>query len=205
MILASPSPEIDEQGADAQGEEKMSLSTIFKYIALILNPILTAYGSIMMRQMKNLDENVVSCYMNSTGIFVMMGLCYATGGNLTAWKDFEAIEWICIVALSISVILSQTLRFKALQYEQVSLLQPLAFLAPVYQLIADVALFSASFNLWQLVGISIVCGVFFVELVYNYCTKAKAVPKKPEAPLQVTETVPTFVEDDSFKQVKPIN
>ena len=100
----------------------MSLSTIFKYIALILNPILTAYGSIMMRQMKNLDENVVSCYMNSTGIFVMMGLCYATGGNLTAWKDFEAIEWICIVALSISVILSQTLRFKALQYEQVSLL-----------------------------------------------------------------------------------
>ena len=59
--------------------------------------------------------------------------------------------------------------------------------------------------MWQLVGVAIVCGVFFVELVYNYCIKAKAVPKKPEAPPQVTETVPTFAEDDSFKQVKPIN
>ena len=143
--------------------------------------------------------------MNSTGIFVMMGLCYATGGNLTAWKDFEAIEWICIVALSISVILSQTFRFKAVQYYQVSLLQPLSFLAPVYQLIADLALFSASFNMWQLVGLAIVCGVFFVELVYNCCTRAEAVPKKPEAPPQVTETVPTFADDDSFKQLKPIN
>jgi uncharacterized membrane protein len=110
----------------------MSVSMVFKYIALILNPILTAYGTIMMRQMKSLDENVVSCYMNSTAIPVMMGICYATGGNLTAWKDFEVVEWFCIVALSITVILSQTLRFKALQYEEASKLQPLGFMAPVY-------------------------------------------------------------------------
>jgi len=93
---------------------------ILNYIVLILNPIITAYGTIMMRQMKSLDENVVSCYMNSTAIPVMMGICFATGGNLTAWKEFEALEWFCIVSLSITVVASQTLRFKALQYEEAS-------------------------------------------------------------------------------------
>jgi len=78
-------------------------------------------------------------------------------------------------------------------------------MAPVYQLIADVALFAASFNVWQLVGLAIVCGVFFVELLYNCWSGTKGITKKPESPPQEHETVPTFVDDDSFKQLKPIN
>ena len=46
-------------------------------------------------------------------------------------------------------------------------MQPLQFLAPIYQLTADLALFAASFTMWQLVGLAIVCSVFLVELVYN--------------------------------------
>ena len=41
------------------------------------------------------------------------------------------------------------------------------FLAPIYQLVADVALFSATFTVRQLSGLTIVCSVFFVELIYN--------------------------------------
>ena len=55
-------------------------------------------------------------------------------------------------------------------------MQPLQFLVPVYQLIADLALFAASFTVWQFVGLAIVCSVFFVELVYNWCFAPK---KKP--------------------------
>jgi hypothetical protein len=50
-----------------------------------------------------------------------------------------------------------------------------------------------------------VCGVFFVELLYNCWTKTKVVTKKPEALPQVAETVPALTDDDSFKQAKPIN
>jgi len=64
--------------------------------------------------MRKLNENVVSCYMNAVAIPVMIGICFASGGDLSAWRDFEALEWFCIVALSITVIMSQTFRFKAL-------------------------------------------------------------------------------------------
>jgi len=35
------------------------------------------------------------------------------------------------------------------------------------------ALFAAAFNVWQLIGLTIVCGVFFVELIYIYWQKPK--------------------------------
>ena len=72
----------------------------------MLNPIIVSYGSIMMRQMKNLDENVVSAYMNFWAIPVMVAICLATGSDLSVWNDFEILQWFCIVALSVSVILS---------------------------------------------------------------------------------------------------
>ena len=59
------------------------------YICLVLNPIIVAYGTVMMRQMRKLDENVVSCYSNALAIPVMIGLVYATGGDMSAWKEFE--------------------------------------------------------------------------------------------------------------------
>lgn len=70
--------------------------------------------------MRKLHEDVVSCYMNSVAIPVMIAACYATGGDLSAWRDFEALEWFCIFALSLTVIGSQTFRFKALQNEEAS-------------------------------------------------------------------------------------
>ena len=134
MVLAAPPvPEAIGTDYEAQNEDgKMSWDTIFKYICLVLNPILVAYGTVMMRQMRKLDENVVSCYMNGFAIPVMIGLCYATGGDLSAWKDFGALEWFCIVALSASVIGSQTFRFIAVQHEEISKLSPLQFLNPVW-------------------------------------------------------------------------
>ena len=47
-------------------------------------------------------------------------------------------------------------------------MQPLRFLDPIYQLVADVALFSATFTIQQVSGLTIVCSVFFVELIYKW-------------------------------------
>ena len=108
------------------------------------------------------------------GIPVYIGLCFATGGDLSAWQDFDGVEWFCIMALSISVIMSQIFRFKAYQNEEASKLQPLQFLNPVYQLVGDLVIFSAAFNAWQLLGMAIVCAVFFVELILAWvCAKKK--------------------------------
>ena len=59
------------------------------------------------------------------GIPVLVAICYISGGDLSAWRDFEAIGWICVVSLSITVISSQTFRFKAFWHEETSKLQPL--------------------------------------------------------------------------------
>ena len=57
-------------------------------------------------ELGKLNENVVSCYMNGFSIPIMIGLCYATGGDLSAWRDFEGLEWFCIFALSVTVLMS---------------------------------------------------------------------------------------------------
>jgi len=175
MIVFTPLPETEtpQEGDTQEG----SLATIFKYVCLVLNPMLVAYGTIQMRKMRSLNEDVVSCYMNGVAIPLMIVLVYATGSDLSAWNDFGGLEWFCIVALSVSVIFSQTFRFKAVQNEEAAKLQPLNFLNPVYQLIGDLAIFSAAFNVWQLVGMAIVCLVFFVELVITWMCTEKKKPK----------------------------
>lgn len=96
MILAMEGEEarIDgsgevELGASAE-HGKSGVDTVLKY-ALVLNPVLVAFGTIMMRQMKKLNENVVSCYMNFCSIPFMIALCFATGSDLSAWGDFDAL------------------------------------------------------------------------------------------------------------------
>ena len=100
MIVFTPRPELQKD----DGTEETKLWIVIKYVCLVLNPIFVAYGTVMMRKMRKLNENVVSCYMNGVAIPVMIIICYASGGDLTAWRDFGALEWICIVALSFSVI-----------------------------------------------------------------------------------------------------
>ena len=118
MIMATETPDFAKE-KDAS-DDSIDWNFIFKWTCLVLNPILVAYGAVMMRQMRKLDENVVACYMNSFAIPVMIGLVYATGGDLSSWKNFEALEWFCMIALSFTVIASQTFRFKAFQNEETS-------------------------------------------------------------------------------------
>lgn len=87
MIAFTEVPKISDESDSEGGNAFM----IIKYICLVLNPVLVAYGSVMMRQMRKLDENVVSCYMNGFAIPVMVGLCYLTGGDLSAWRDFAGL------------------------------------------------------------------------------------------------------------------
>ena len=172
MIAFTPLP-VDLDGGNEEESEASTVPVIVKYTCLLINPILMALGQVMTRKMRKLNENVVSCYMNALAIPVMIGLCYATGGDMSAWCDFDAMQWVCIVVLSVTVIISQTFRFMAFQNEQAAKLQPLSFLSPVYHIIFDLTIFAAVFNIWQIIGMIIVCLVFFVELIFKFCFHSK--------------------------------
>ena len=105
MIIFTPVPEITPAKGEEDDEPTTFRISLF-YLCLLLNPFLMATGQVMTRAMRKLNENVVACYMNATAIPVFIGLCYATGGDLTAWRDFECLQWICIFAISLSVIAS---------------------------------------------------------------------------------------------------
>ena len=108
MIMGVDMPDVGKEDQTVEEGEVSGVDwdMIFKWSCLLLNPLLNAYGFVMMRQMRKLNENVVSCYMAAVSLPVMIALTYATGGDLTGWKSFGAVEWLCLVALSITVIMS---------------------------------------------------------------------------------------------------
>ena len=76
---------------------------------------------------------------------------------------------------------SQTFRYKALQNEKASALQPYNFLNPVWQLVADIIIFKADFTDMQLVGVGIVVAVYVFELVHYYCCTRGGDSKQDDA------------------------
>ena len=88
-------------------------SSTVGFIALVLNPIFVAIGTVMMRQMRKLNESVVSCYMNATTVIVFGPAIYAMGEDLSPCLSFSVWDWCWIIGLSISVVGSQTFRYKA--------------------------------------------------------------------------------------------
>ena len=105
LIMGNPNDSIGAQD-----------STLFGFISLLLNPVLVAIGTIMMRSMRELNESVVSCYMNGASILVFTPLVYLQGADLSPCFSFTLADWCWIVGLSLSVIGSQTFRYKALQH-----------------------------------------------------------------------------------------
>ena len=109
-----------------------------------------------------------------TAIPVFTLLVFAEGKSLTAWKQLEALDWLALCGESLAFILFQIFLFKAMQNQQAAKLQPFMFLMPAWQFVADVVLFSAVFNEWQVLGLVIVLSVFVVELIYIYFIKTEA-------------------------------
>jgi drug/metabolite transporter (DMT)-like permease len=96
--------------------------TILAYIALLCNPLCIAAGNLSMRAMRKLNDNVVSAYMATSLFVVFLPICLLSHENLGLWLDFSFVDWICIVSISFGTIMSQTLRFMALQNNTVSAL-----------------------------------------------------------------------------------
>jgi drug/metabolite transporter (DMT)-like permease len=148
-------------------------------VLLLLNPVAISTGEIAMRSMGKMPETIVSLYNNLTLGMTMVVLIILTGGTFDEWNHWGAKDWMAMIALSCTVLISQTLRFMALQNHKASALQPLAFLNPIYQFIADELLFHTVFTIWQMTGFTLVVGIFLAKLIYYHYEESK----KKEEPL----------------------
>ncbi|MFO0117005.1 MAG: hypothetical protein ACK521_05125 [bacterium] len=89
---------------------------------MLANPILISLGELAMRMMQKMPETIVSLYNNFTLLITNALIIYYNSGNYDAWGAFDRIDWFALISLSITVLLSQTLRFKALQNHKASAL-----------------------------------------------------------------------------------
>ena len=102
------------QEGDPTQQAKSMANQIFGYVLMLSNPLIIGFGFIAMRKMKKMHESVVTTYMNSMLMVVMVTIVYAKGSDLSAWQSFGWLEWIALIALSFTNVASQRFRFRAI-------------------------------------------------------------------------------------------
>jgi drug/metabolite transporter (DMT)-like permease len=89
-------------------------------LGALIVPFLLSYGNILMAKLKGLNENIVSLYMNPATAVLMILLTYAEGLDFSIFgaETFDGLDWAIIIGISILSVITQTLKFVALQNEQ---------------------------------------------------------------------------------------
>ena len=104
-------------GVDAQKKQNNLKEDIPVYavIGAFMIPFLLSFGNIIMRKMKGMHENTVSCYMNPTLAVIMYICLWNEGLDLNIfWHQFTHYDWALIIFFSVGTVLVQTLKFIAL-------------------------------------------------------------------------------------------
>lgn len=104
-------------------------------------------SQVAMRQMKSLNDLVVSSYMVVSYLLVFLPICIIFDYDLTIWRQFDLTDWGCIVFISVAMVVMQTVRFMAIARHPLSGLQPFTFLVPLQQMVTDFALFNQEFTI----------------------------------------------------------
>jgi len=77
------------------------------YLALFINPFLTAGGTIAMRKVGKLHEYVISFWLNLTTLFINLAIVYAFGGQnfKQVLNNFDGVCWFYTVLTGIFTIM----------------------------------------------------------------------------------------------------
>ena len=118
-------------GGESEEKRPEYAPSYAQYAALLMNPICMSASQIAMRQMKKLNDLVVSTWMVLSYLAVFLPLCLINGDDLSVFMRFDGIDWACIVFISIAMVVMQTVRFMAIACHPLSGLQPYTFLVPV--------------------------------------------------------------------------
>jgi drug/metabolite transporter (DMT)-like permease len=101
MILAgeeeSPTEEISPEAMQA---------SFWSLVTLCMNPFLISGGILAMRQMRKMNEQTMSCYMNLTLMVAMLATVSLTGSDMRGFSDLDAFSWFNMCTMSLSVVVS---------------------------------------------------------------------------------------------------
>lgn len=85
------------------------------YILLMINPFLSAGGTIAMRKMSKFSDSVVSWYMQWSVLISSAIIMAATGLSFTIYGDWDWYSWVLAFLTGATSVYSETMRFKALK------------------------------------------------------------------------------------------
>ena len=144
------------------------------YILLLLNPFLSAGGTIAMRKMKKFGESTVSWYLQWTMLVTCVIVVFAEGKNFAVFGTFTWQAWLWALASGATSVYSETFRFKALQLQKASAVQKLIPSTTLFQFIFDVTIFGITYTAYQYGALSYLFLLYvFQGVKYIYDDKAK--------------------------------
>ena len=97
-------------------------SSWIAFVALMLNPVLMAFGIIVTRYMRDIREATVATYLFVALVVFITPVVYASGNDLSPWFSFSALDWCWLIGISLSSILYYTSIHVSLQNEKPSAL-----------------------------------------------------------------------------------
>lgn len=81
----------------------------------MINPFLSAGGTIAMRKMKKFSDATVSWYMQWSVLITSAIIMAATGLSFTIYNEFDWFSWLLAFLTGLTSVYSETMRFKALK------------------------------------------------------------------------------------------
>lgn len=144
------------------------------YIGLIANPILSGWGTVVMRKMKKSGDAVVSWYLQWAMLFTCLIIMLGEGvDSFHVFTYFDVWAWVICFFTGATSVYSETLRFKALKLHKASPLQKLFPLTILFQWIFDITLFGIHYSYIQDGSLAYLFLVYLVHGLWYVCVDSK--------------------------------
>lgn len=91
------------------------------YVGLVANPILSGWGTVVMRKMKKSGDSCVSWYLQWSMLFTCLIIMLIEGvDSFNVFAKFDIWCWVISFFTGATSVYSETLRFKALKLHKAS-------------------------------------------------------------------------------------
>ena len=162
---------------------KYSNDHYFALFGLLMTPVFIGMGTIALRKMKKLPTETLTTHMNIVQVIFMGTAMLVLDQRFTYWLGvFTWVDWVMILGMSLSVILSNTFKLLAFQNQKACKLQVLGNLCMVYQFLTDVFWFHVHFSSMQYWGIFVSMMTFIIDIYMTLSEDTKNDDKKEDEP-----------------------
>ena len=129
-------------------------------VIMLLAAFFTGIVYVMIRYLSHKDHYLVI-------VFYFMTLSTVIGGivSMFVWSQPQGIEWLFLVALSISGFFGQIFMTMALKGEEANKIVPLKYTEVIFTLIIGIVFFNESYNLYSLFGIALILSALLGNLL----------------------------------------